>query len=310
MQINMKYILLLIACCFYAASLIANPHSAKSETLLQELDMRLDPMPEYMRDEILEGVFVLSARELMEAKRDIEMQFYNYGFNRLLSTALTDTVPVPVDTLLALLAADGSARSLMQQAWVMLENGDTLSAANRMVSIPTEVSFSETEAKEHTEQHAFMQWLIQHPVISEEQFEALADFVDCPSNAVSAAAQSLMVAHKLLEYEEPYLVPDLTKSMEVKEPKAKPAVDKSNLLKVYPNPANEFITIEYNAGSEENQLMIEVIDEKGRLVYNTNLTRRIDQIIIDTRNFKSGNYIIRLVSGSKCIGNANIIISR
>ncbi len=290
--------------------MVANPHSAKSEALLQELDMRLEPMPEYMRDEILEGVFVLSARELMEAKRDIEMQFYNYGFNRLLSTALTDTVPVPVDTLLALLAADGSARSLMQQAWVMLENGDTLSAANRMVSIPTEVSFSETEAKEHTEQHAFMQWLIQHPVISEEQFEALADFVDCPSNAVSAAAQSLMVAHKLLEYEEPYLVPDLTKSMEVKEPKAKPAVDKSNLLKVYPNPANEFITIEYNAGSEENQLMIEVIDKKGRLVYNTNLTRRIDQIIIDTRNFKSGNYIIRLVSGSKCIGNANIIISR
>lgn len=119
-----------------------------------------------------------------------------------------------------------------------------------------------------------------------------------------------MVAHQLFDYQEPYLVPDLTKSMEVKKPKAKPAVDKSNLLKVYPNPANEFITIEYNAGSEENQLMIEVIDEKGRLVYNTNLTRRIDQIIIDTRNFKSGNYIIRLVSGNKSIGNTSVIISR
>ena len=306
----MKYILLLIACCFYAASLIANPHSAKSETLLQELDMRIDPMPEYMRDEILEGVFVLSARELMEAKRDIEMQFYNYSFNRLLSAALTDTIPVPVDTLLALLAADGSARSLMQQAWVMLENGDTLSAANRMASIPTEVSFTETEAKEHTEQQAFMQWLVQHPEISEEQFEDLSNFVESPSTQVSASALSLMVAHQLFDYQEPYLVPDLTKSMEVKKPKAKPAVDKSNLLKVYPNPANEFITIEYNAGSAENQLMIEVIDEKGRLVYNTKLIRSTDQIIIDTRNFKSGNYIIRLVSGSKCIGNANIIISR
>ncbi len=306
----MKYILLLIACCFYAASLIANPHSAKSETLLQELDMRIDPMPEYMRDEILEGVFVLSARELMEAKRDIEMQFYNYSFNRLLSAALTDTIPVPVDTLLALLAADGSARSLMQQAWVMLENGDTLSAANRMASIPTEVSFTETEAKEHTEQQAFMQWLVQHPEISEEQFEDLSNFVESPSTQVSASALSLMVAHQLFDYQEPYLVPDLTKSMEVKKPKAKPAVDKSNLLKVYPNPANEFITIEYNAGSAENQLMIEVIDEKGRLVYNTKLIRSTDQIIIDTRNFKSGNYIIRLVSGNKSIGNTNVIISR
>ncbi|KAF5049638.1 Sortilin, neurotensin receptor 3 [anaerobic digester metagenome] len=290
--------------------MVANPQSAKSETLIQELDMRLEPMPEYMRDEILEGVFVLSARELMEAKRDIEMQFYNYGFNRLLSAALTDTIPVPVDTLLALLAADGSARSLMQQAWIMLENGDTLSAANRMASIPTEVSFSETEAKEHTEQQAFMQSLIQHPVISEEQFEDLGNFVESPSIQVSASALSLMVAHQLLDYQEPYLVPDLTKSMEVKKPKAKPAVDKSNLLKVYPNPANEFITIEYNAGSAENQLMIEVIDEKGRLVYNTKLIRSTDQIIIDTRNFKSGNYIIRLVSGNKSIGNTNVIISR
>ncbi len=306
----MKYFLLLFLCYFWTNSSEANPHSAKSETLLQELDMRIEPMPEYMRDEILEGVFVLSARELMEAKRDLEMQFYNYGFNRLLSTALTDTVPVPVDTLLALLAADGSARSLMQQAWVMLENGDTLSAANRMASIPTEVSFSETEAKEHTEQQAFMQWLIQHPVISEEQFEDLGNFVESPSTQVSASALSLMLAHQLLDYQEPYLVPDFTKSSEVKKTKVKPAVDNSNLLKVYPNPANEFITIEYNAGSAENQLLIEVIDEKGRLVYNTNLTRRIDQIIIDTRNFKSGNYIIRLVSGNKSIGNTSVIISR
>ncbi|HPE58653.1 MAG TPA: T9SS type A sorting domain-containing protein, partial [Bacteroidales bacterium] len=289
--------------------LIANPHSAKSETLLQELDMRLDPMPEFMRDEIMEGVFVLSARELMEAKRDLEMQFYNYGFNRLLSTALTDTVPVPVDTLLALLAADGSARSLMQQAWIMLENGDTLSAANRMASIPTEVSFSETEAKEHTEQQAFMQWLIQHPVISEEQFEDLGNFVESPSIQVSGSALSLMVAHQLLDYQEPYLVPDLTKSTEVKKTKAKPAADKSNLIKVYPNPANEFITVEYNADSAENHLMISVIDEKGRLVYNTNLLRRIDQIIIDTRTFNSGNYFIRLVSGNKSVSSANFIIS-
>jgi hypothetical protein len=108
--------------------MVANPHSAKSETLMQEMDMRLDPMPDYMKDEILEGVFFLSAKELMEAKRDLDMQFYNYGFNRLLSASLTDTIPVPYDTLIALLAADGSAQSLMQQAWILLEVGDTTSA--------------------------------------------------------------------------------------------------------------------------------------------------------------------------------------
>lgn len=290
--------------------MVANPHSAKSEILLQELDMRLDPMPEYMKDEILEGVFVLSAKELMEAKRDLDLQFYNFGFNRLLSASLTDTTPVPVDTLMALLAADGSARSMLQQAWVLLEAGDTTTAANRMASIPNEINLIGTDVTEHEEQLAFMQWLIQNPVIEEETTDALADFVQSPSNAVSSDARSIMVAHNLLEYKEPYLVPDLTKSAEVKKPMVKQSGDRATSLKVYPNPAKEFITIEYNAGTEENQVMIEVFDESGRLVYNTYLARKIDQIIIDTRNFKPGNYIIRMVADNKSISNANVIISR
>lgn len=290
--------------------MVANPHSAKSEALLEELDMRLEPMPEYMRDEILEGVFVLSARELMEAKRDIEMQFYNYGFNRLLSAALTDTIPVPVDTLLALLAADGSARSLMQQAWVMLENGDTLAAVNHMTSIPTEVSFTETEAKEHTAQWAFMQWLIQHPEISEEEFEDLSNFVESPSNAVSAAAHSIMVAHNLLEYDEPYLVPDLTKSMGVKKPKAQTPEISNGTIRIYPNPGKDYITIEYAVDEFNGSLYYQLTDQSGKVVKMSNLGRRADQIIIDTRELSSGSYYIKLVSGNKNVAGSQFMIAK
>lgn len=309
MQINMKYILLLIACCFYAASLIANPHSAKSETILQELDMRLDPMPEFMRDEILEGVFVLSAKELMEAKRDVDMQFYNYGFNRLLSASLTDTIPVPIDTLMSLLTADGSIQSLMQQAWLLFEAGELSNAISRMTSIPTEITLTSTDVMEHGEQLAFMQWMNQNLVIGEENTEALNYFLQSTSASVSSAARSIMVAHNLLEYNEPYLIPDLTKSIEVKKINLKPNAFEAASLKVYPNPANEFVTIEYNTGADVSQAVIEVIDESGRRVYNNNLGRQFDQIILDTRNFKPGNYIVRLVSGSKYIGNSNVIIS-
>lgn len=183
-------------------------------------------------------------------------------------------------------------------------------SSNMLFSIPTEVSFSETEAKEHTEQQAFMQWLIQNPVIGEENTEALNYFLQSTSTSVSSAARSIMVAHNLLEYDEPYLNPDLTKSIEVKKINLKPNAFEAASLKVYPNPANEFVTIEYNTGADVSQAVIEVIDESGRRVYNNNLGRQFDQIILDTRNFKPGNYIVRLVSGSKYIGNSNVIISR
>lgn len=290
--------------------MVANPHSAKSETLLQELDMRIEPMPEYMKDEILEGVFVLSAKELMEAKRDLDLQFYNYGFNRLLSASLTDTTPVPVDTIMALLAADGSARSRLQQAWVLLEAGDTTNAANRMASLPNEISLSGIDVTEHEEQMAFMQWLIQNPVIEEEATDALTDFIQSPSNAVSSAARSIMVAHNLLEYEESYLVPDLTKSAEVKKHKAQ-AFSKSNeFIRIYPNPGKDFITLEYSLLDTFNSYSYEVFDQAGKIVKNGSLGKSVDQTIIDTRDLTSGNYYITLISGSKNVASARFVISK
>ncbi|MCO5265986.1 MAG: T9SS type A sorting domain-containing protein [Lentimicrobium sp.] len=290
--------------------MVANPHSAKSEIIMQELDMRLEPMPDYMKDEILEGIFLLSAKELMEAKRDMDMQFYNYGFNRLLSVSLTDSIPVPTDTLIALLAADGSAVSLMKQAWLLLENGDTTSALNKWNTISNEILLTEAELSELSQQQVFMQWLIENQPIDTLDTEPLNNFLLYSSPVVSAGARGMLVANNLLEYYEPYLEPDLTKSAEVINPRVKPVLPALTYLKVYPNPAKDFITIEYNTYNYKTQGVIEVIDEYGRKVFSRNLNRQFDQIILDTRDFKSGSYIVRLASGDKYFGNANVIISR
>jgi hypothetical protein len=175
-------------------------------------------MPDYMKDEILEGVFLLSAKELMEAKRDMRERQYNYGFNRLLSVALTDTLATPVDTVMALLSADGSAVSLMKQAWLLLETGDTTAALNRMQSIGNEITLSENELVELGQQQTFMQWLVENEGIDSLDIEPLNNFMLYSSPGCISSARGLMIANNLLEYNEPYLEPDLTKSMEVRKP--------------------------------------------------------------------------------------------
>ncbi len=289
--------------------MVANPHSAKSGTLMQEVDMRLEPMPAYMKDEILEGVFVLSAKELMEAKRDMDVQFYNYGFNRLLSVSLTDTIPVPADTFMALLAADGSVESLMRQAWLLLENGDTTSALNRWSNISNEIPLTEAELTELSQQQVFMQWLVDNQPMDTLDTESLNNFLQYSSPVVTATARGILVVNNLLEYYEPYLEPDLSKSVEVRKPRVKPVQPEVAYLKVYPNPAKDFVTIEYNTYNDKTLGVIEVIDESGRKVSCRNLGRQFDQIILDTRDLKSGSYIFRLTSGDKYIGSANVIIS-
>ncbi|MBL7905536.1 MAG: T9SS type A sorting domain-containing protein [Bacteroidales bacterium] len=290
--------------------LVANPHSAKSETLMQEVDMRLEPMPDYMKDEILEGVFVLSAKELMEAKRDMDTQFYNYGFNRLLSASLTDTIPVPSDTLIALLNADGSAHSLMLQAWILFEAGDTISALNRMETIPTGITLNEQELAELTEQHILMQWLFEAPVLDSINLEALSNFVESSSSIVSAAVRSILIANNLLEYNEPYLIPDLTKSADISKPKPSSFRNQTQMIRVFPNPGKDYVTIEYNLGDNYTSGTYEVADQSGRIVKRGNLGRKTDQVVLDTFDLTPGNYYISLISASTNIASARFVISK
>lgn len=281
-----------------------------AETILQEIDLRLDPMPEYMKDEILEGLFLLSDKELMEARRDMNQCLYHYGFSRLLSSSLTDTLAIPIDTLMALLSADGSFASLIRQAWVLFENGDTISALNRMASIGTEINLSIAEITEIEQQQEFIQWLATNPSMDTTSLELLNILMQCHSVTVSSAAKGLLIANGLLIYDEPYLNPDLTKCSVVRNPVKNYVKPTKSLLKVYPNPAYDFITIEYNTNNDKANVVVELSDESGRKVYIQQLVRQLDAIILDTRNFKSGNYFVKLVVDNKTANSAKFVIAR
>jgi len=289
--------------------MVANPHSAKSEDLMQDMDMRLVPMPEYMKDEILEGMFVLSSRELMEAKRDMDITLYNYGFNRLLSISLTDTTPVSADTLMALLAADGSSQSFLKQAWLLLEDGDTTSALNKVETIPTLITLTTTELAELSEQQALIQWLAANPVIDSTSLEALSDLSESSSSSVSASVRSMMIANNLMEYNEPYLIPDLTKSIEARKPSL-PDNNASETIKVYPNPGKDFVTLEYSLGDNYTSGLFEIIDQTGKIVKRGNLGRKTDQIVLDTRDLTRGYYYISLITGNNSVASTRFVISK
>jgi hypothetical protein len=290
--------------------MVANPHSAKSEPLMQELDMRLDPMPEYMRDEILEGVFLLSDKELLEARRNMNQSLYQYGFNRLLSACLSDSTTMHVDSLITLLSADGSFNSLLKQAWILLETGDTTGALNQISNIRSQLELTSEEYNELNQQQSYLQWIIANPIVDEIATETLVNFMQSSSSSVSSAARSVLVANNMMVYDEPYLKPDLTKSIEIRTPKKISAIPSEFFLKVYPNPAKEFLTIEYNSCNENTDVAVELFDESGRKVYSQKLIRQFDAIILDTRNFKSGNYIVKLEVDNKTVKSSKVVIVR
>jgi hypothetical protein len=136
------------------------------------------------------------------------------------------------------------------------------------------------------------------------------NYLNSHSTTISSAARGLLIANGLLVYDEPYINPDLTESSEVRNPVKNTIKPNKSLLKVYPNPAQDFITIEYNTNNDKANVVVELSDESGRKVYIQQLVRQLDAIILDTRNFKSGNYIVKLVVDNKTANSVKDIIVR
>lgn len=69
-------------------------------------------------------------------------------------------------------------------------------------------------------------------------------------------------------------------------------------LVVYPNPANDFISIQFPNGLQ-NQGSLIITDVLGRIHYNKSIGNEIDKtIIVSTENWTSGLYIYSIVSGA------------
>ena len=73
-------------------------------------------------------------------------------------------------------------------------------------------------------------------------------------------------------------------------------------LKVYPNPAQNGLTVEYTTSGEIN-ITLEIFDVTGKKIVNlqNRLTEGIHQNIINTRHFKNGIYLLRVSTGNKTV---------
>lgn len=288
--------------------MVANPKSVKSDNVISDLNNRLDPMPEYLMDEIMEGLDTLSIRELMEIKMQIGLSNYSYGFNRLLSAMLNDSTAPLKDSVIGLLNVDNSFYSKIRKAWLLSENGDSTRAINTIDSIEITDQISTSQAIELNEQKAFLEWCQSVSEVDSTQVEILNYFLSSPSLYVSSRARRLLINSNSIEYEEPYILPENFKKFDVKEKRKQNKVVSSSFVKAYPNPAKDYITIEYSSGIEHSDCFILIYDSYSKLVKSVKSVKFQDQILLRTNYFKSGNYYVQLISDNKCLNSCKFTV--
>lgn len=81
-------------------------------------------------------------------------------------------------------------------------------------------------------------------------------------------------------------------------------------MDIYPNPANDFLNIEYNLEDQTNNAFLQIIDISGKIVLKNNLHSYNGSELIDVSMLKKGIYIVQLISDNKGIHIEKIVIDR
>ena len=289
--------------------MVANPHTSTSFQLLDKLDNRTNPMPAWMKAQILAG------RSIQSLKTELEGQLA--GYQNAKCRAMNSLArhfgqqpenPAITDSLIALYQSDNTLSSRYMQAWLYLNSGQYQQGQNVMALIPANFTLAGDEFAEYQNMqllYAMLKGLLESgnglDDLSEAQIAQLHTIVADETDFASVYARNMLLAIDEFEYQEPIILPNSMKSAEVEEAYHEALNSKApTMLEVYPNPSKDFIILAYQF-DKETKGMIEIKDISGKPVQSITINGMQDQVTVTTHGWPTGVYVISLVVNDKVI---------
>ncbi len=285
--------------------LVANPQSATSEGVLDQLDQRVDPMPEDLYNEILEGENILAPLTAEKAsiaalKTDNATMYYH-----LMNRYIGDTTQYATDSLLYLLDVQNTAEAAYLQAFLHLNNEDFSAMNSTLSGITSEFDLSNEELILHGYYQQFFALLQQMQTDTLPDFQAdsltidqLLELLENAPEPVKSYSRNILIASNAIEYHEPYLYDDGLKSSSVKKKHHMGPPTKQVSLQVFPNPAKDYIIMRYNLANElydtQETAVLEMVTTTGQVIKSLTLQDVTGQVVFSTKTFVPGVYIIHI----------------
>ncbi|HNQ66986.1 MAG TPA: T9SS type A sorting domain-containing protein [Bacteroidales bacterium] len=123
-----------------------------------------------------------------------------------------------------------------------------------------------------------------------------------------AYARGFIQRYSQSEYKEPVFLPEI---MITRNEKFDRKTEKEDTyLKVYPNPAKDFISIEYKLNDEIAKSVLKIVSVNGQLVKYLELTNSQDIIIFEIKDFTPGSYFVYLENNGKKTDSVVITVTK
>ncbi len=146
--------------------------------------------------------------------------------------------------------------------------------------------------------------------IDSTQKAVLHDIVQNAHGMVQALARNILIKIHGLIYHEPYILPDTTTTKSAKV-KGGSIINTDNTtehyFKLYPNPAKDYLTLEYQLPLNVNNVAIGILNITGTQKEVIRLNNGWGQKIIDLRAYRPDTYFVLLYLNGKVVENKKFV---
>jgi hypothetical protein len=297
--------------------LVANPHSAKSDTLLNEFFAREDVTNSQL-DEVEVNRMVTGAKESLESKLTGYRGKRDYSLSQLIHSYYTDTLMKnPNDSVITLLQPLEYPTARYKLAEALFHKKDFQQAIDVLDDLAEEQSIFGDELEQHNQfRSMYAWWQTVHNSgknlfsLTESDLTTLQGIYTQSAGKARAMTHNMIIALGLIDYQEPYILPE----PELKNEKVRPRKAERRIgvpaLNVFPNPAKEYMIIECVTESIPSTKMLQILDSNGKLVMVQNLDRLSGYSVVDLRQLPAGVYMGNVVVDGKLHSTIKVILNR
>jgi hypothetical protein len=298
--------------------LLANPRSVKRsefhEILLNEIP---NPLPQYMVD------MLPFAAETPSMRATLEKQIVHYGYKKsnaakfLVHYALRDSI-IELDTVKYWLEKDITPKGRFALAEHYLSRGQYTMAQNMLNNVETE--FERYFEYQTTAYQAYQQ-LMTLKVSILQNGRTWLDITESEKSTLQTIAyetndDAAFQARNILCFffdecvDEPINLANTTSAariIQVENPMLELTQNLTN-LKVYPNPATDYVTFDYEFPEYVETATIVITTIKGDVIQQFDLEKNKNQILWDTRSIENGIYFYALKQGKNTLVSSKVSI--
>ena len=279
---------------------------------MSAINQRTNLLPEYMIDEIRQGVFTVSQKEYLEAELSYHHQQRVLDRNELIQTYFADTASSALDSIENIYINENDKYIKYDLAFHYLNKKDSLNAMDAISSIPEIFPLTQSQQSAHQHYEDFFIMLLDSQYLSAGEFvpDSLELLVLNEINEenriqVSAWARNILQVWDSLTYNEPILFADTCcKSSVIKNNKSATEFLTEYFLNIYPNPSKNYFTIEYLVPIDQQNASLCIYDSKGAHVQEIRLQCGQNKFIIGTEMLPNGIYFCNLMDNNmieKCV---------